>query len=211
MTFFQHSKTTFLATALSAVAFVVVGCGNKLAEAQKINLDETPVQIVDDMFAVQTKDGKVVQRMETALMERYSTDSLDYESFPNGLKVFGYTDEGLLETIITADKARHTTAAKKSKGEQWAAYGNVVIHNVIKRQTMETDTIYWDRKKEEIYTDCYVKMYSDQGMMQGYGMRSDDHARNSILLKPFDSFGYSQQDTTVVQIDSVNFIGPLLK
>ena len=76
---------------------------------------------------------------------------------------------------------------------------------------METDTIYWDRKSEEIYTDCYVKLFSDQGLMQGYGMRSDDRARNAILLKPFDSYGYSQEDSTKVAIDSVNFIGPLRK
>ena len=74
-----------------------------------------------------------------------------------------------------------------------------------------TDTIYWDRKSEEIYTDCYVKLFSDQGMMQGYGMRSDDRARNAILLKPFDSYGYSQEDSTKVVIDTVNFIGPLRK
>ena len=47
--------------------------------------------------------------------------------------------------------------------------------------------------------------------MQGYGMRSDDRARNAILLKPFDSFGYSQEDSTKVVLDTVNFIGPLRK
>lgn len=198
-----------IATAL-AVAFVLSACSGKLREAEKINLEETPVQKVDKMFAVQTKDGKVLQRMEAPQMWRFSTDTLDYELFPDGLSVFGYNNDGLLETIIRSDKARHVTAAKKSKGELWEAYGHVIVHNVIKQETMETDTIYWDRKNAEIYTDCYVKMYSSQGMMQGIGMRTDERARNSILLSPFDSFGYTSQDTTVVRIDSVNFIGPLL-
>ena len=162
------------------------------------------------MFAVQTKDGQVLQRMEAPMMHRFSTDTLDYELFPEGISVYAYTQDGLLETIITANSARHTTASKKSKGEKWEAFGNVVIHNAIKRQTMETDTIYWDRKAEEIYTDCYVKLFSDQGMMQGYGMRSDDRARNAILLNTFDGYGYTQEDTTTVVIDSINFIGPLL-
>lgn len=76
---------------------------------------------------------------------------------------------------------------------------------------METDTLYWDRKNEEIYTDCYVKLHSPQGFMQGYGMRSDQRARNSIILNPFDNFAFIVQDSTEVLIDSVNFIGPLLK
>ena len=54
-------------------------------------------------------------------------------------------------------------------------------------------------------------MYSPDGMMQGYGMRSDDRARNAILHNPFNSYGYSVQDTTQVIVDSVNFIGPFPK
>ena len=76
---------------------------------------------------------------------------------------------------------------------------------------METDTLYWDRKNEKLYTDCYVKLYSPDGFMQGYGMESDQRARESVIKRPFNSFGYVNQDTTAVKIDSVNFIGPLLK
>ncbi len=47
--------------------------------------------------------------------------------------------------------------------------------------------------------------------MQGYGMRSDEMARNAIILKPFDSYGLMKEDSTLVRIDSANFIGPLLK
>ena len=36
-------------------------------------------------------------------------------------------------------------------------------------------------------------------------------ARNAILLSPFDNEFVVEQDSTVVVIDSVNFIGPMLK
>ena len=86
-----------------------------------------------------------------------------------------------------------------------------MIHNVLNRETIETDTIYWDETRQEIYTDCYVKLYSPDGFMQGYGMRADDHARNAILHHPFNSYGYTAQDSTLVVIDSVNFIGAFPK
>lgn len=194
----------------AVVAFIVYSCKSKLGEAQTIDLSKTPSQVVNDMFAVQTKNGLVVMRMEADVMERYETDTTTYESFPKGLAVYAYTEEGLLETTLFSDQALHTQY-KKSDEESWSAFGNVVIQNVIKQETMETDTIYWDRKAEEIYTDCYVRMYSPDGLMQGYGMRSDEHARNSILLRPFNSFGVVVQDTTAVVIDSVNFIGPIIK
>ena len=76
---------------------------------------------------------------------------------------------------------------------------------------METDTLYWNQETDMIYTHCYVRMYSPSGFMQGYGMESDQRARNSIIFNPFNSDGFVVQDTTNVVVDSVNFIGPMQK
>ena len=193
------------------IASIVVSCRTRFAQTDKYKLGEAPMQRVDNMFAVQTKNGRVNMRIEAPVMEHYETDSLSYDSFPEGLSVYAYTDEGLLETVILSDDAKHFTYKTRGAEEKWQAFGNVVIHNVINRQTMETDTLYWDQGANEIFTDCYVKMYSSDGFMQGYGMRSDDHARNAILHRPFNGFVVAVQDTTAVVIDSVNFIGPFPK
>ena len=196
------------ATAL-AVAFVIYSCKGKLGEAAELKLNETPVQTVRGMFIVQSENGKIQMRASADLMEKYERDTLSYELFPEGFSVYGYTDDGLLETEIVADNARHL---KYEDGrETWEAYGNVVVKNLIKQETIETDTLYWDQKNERIYTHCYVKVYSPDGFMQGYGMESDQRARDHILFNPFNSYGIVVQDTTEVVLDTVNFIGPLLK
>ena len=195
-----------IATA-AAVAFVVYSCKGKLAEADALKLEETPVQRVDDMFIVQSENSLMQMRAEAPLMERYENDSLSYELFPKGISVFGYSEEGKLETEIIADNARHLKY--KDGRESWEAFGNVVVKNLINQETMETDTLYWDQKNERIYTHCYVKMYSPSGFMQGYGMESDQRARNSIIFNPFNSYGILEQDEEV--LDTVNFIGPVQK
>ncbi len=196
-----------IATA-SAVAFMVYSCKGKLGEAESLNIKEVPVQTVDDMFIVQTENGKIQMRAEAPLMERYERDTLSYELFPEGFFVYGYTDEEKLETEIIADNARHLKF--KDGRESWEAFGNVVVKNLIKQEVMETDTLYWDQKNEKIYTHCYVRMYSPDGFMQGYGMESDQRARNSIIFNPFNSYGILEQDEDIL-IDSVNFIGPVQK
>ena len=125
--------------------------------------------------------------------------------------MYGYTEDGLLESIIVADDARHIVPKSRKKDEIWEAFGNVILHNVLEQETMETDTIYWDRKNQEIYTDCYVRLYSPDGFTQGYGLRSDEKVRNSAIMRPFNNYAVVVKDTTEVRIDSVNFIGPLLK
>ena len=168
-----------MATAL-AVAFVVFSCKGNLSEAEKLDLSETPPQVVDSMYFIQTENGKLKMRVEAPVMEVYDHDSVSYELFPKGLSVFGYAEDGSLETTIRSQKARHDT--KKTDGEdKWSAFGSVVIH---------------------------IKMYSPAGFMQGYGMRSDDMARNAIIQRPFNSYGVVEQDSTKVVLDSINFIGP---
>ena len=199
-------KMTATAT---AVAFIVYSCKGKLGEAESLDLKETPVQIVDDMFIIQTENGIVKMRAEAPRMEKYERDSLDYELFPEGFFVFGFDESGKLETEIVADNARHL---KYEDGrESWEAFGNVVVKNLINQEVMETDTLYWDQKNERIYTHCYVRMYSPDGFMQGYGMESDQRARSSILYNNFNNYAIIVKDTTQVLIDSVNFIGPFQK
>ena len=197
-----------IATA-AAVAFVVYSCKGKLAETDAVRQGETPFQTVDDMFVVQTENSIISMRASAPLMEKYENDSLSYELFPKGISVFGYTEEGMLETEIVVDNARHL---KYDDGrESWEAFGNVVIKNLMNQETMETDTIYWDQKNEKIYTHCYVRMYSPDGFAQGYGMESDQRARDTELFNPFNNYAIMGQDSTKVVIDSVNFIGPMLK
>ena len=196
-----------MATAL-AVAFVVFSCKGNLSEAEKLDLSMTPLQVVDSMFFIQTENGKLKMRVEAPVMEVYDHDSISFELFPKGLSVYGYSEDGSLETTIRSQKARHDT--NKSEGEdKWSAFGSVVIRNIVNQETMETDTIYWDQKKNEIWTDCYIKMYSPSGSMQGYGMRSDEIARNAILMHPFDNEFLIDNDSTKVVVDSINFIGPM--
>jgi Protein of unknown function (DUF1239). len=191
-----------------ALAFVVYSCKGNLSEAEKLDLDKIPLQAVDDMFFVQSENGRLKMRVESPRMEVYEHDTVSYDLFPKGIRVFGYSEEGMLETTIVSRQAKHDKTVGK---ELWSAFGKVVVKNIVKQETMETDTLYWDAEAKEIWTDCYVKMSSPSGHMQGYGMRSDEMARNAILLKPFDNEFIIDNDSTKVVIDSVNFIGPPLK
>ena len=199
-----------MASAL-ALAFVVYSCKPNLSEAEKLDLEKTPLQTVDDMFFVQTENGRLKMRVEAPRMEVYEHDTLSYDLFPSGIRVFAYADDGTLETTIVARKARHDKYPKRKDDELWSVFGNVVVRNILRKQTMETDTLYWDSKAHEIWTDCYIKLSSPDGYMQGTGMRSDEMARNAILKKPFDNEFYIDRDSTKVVIDTVNFIGPMLK
>ena len=113
-----------MATA-GAVAFIFFSCDRKLSTAEKLDLSKTPLQTVDSMFIVQTTDGGLQFRVEAEVMERYVTDSVSFEKFPKGVELYGYNEEGLLETMILADDALHEQRSK-SKYEKWSAFGTLL-------------------------------------------------------------------------------------
>lgn len=172
-----------------AVTTVVISCKGEVQQ-DPVDLAQSPMQTIENMNAVQTKNGILQMRMESPLMQRFESDTVSYELFPNGFNVYAYDAEGNLETQIKSDIAKHTMRkVGKEKIESWQAFGNVVITNLKKNERLQTDTLYWDREKGRIYTHSHVQMFSPQGYMQGYGMESDEMARNANILKPFDSYG----------------------
>ncbi len=188
-------------------ATIAVSCSNKLKNVDADQISKAPTQVILNMDAAQTENGMVQMRLTADRMERYErSEEESVEIFPEGFNVLAYNEDGLLETQIVSDKAEHSVSGAN---EQWSAYGNVVITNYLEGQKLMTDTLYWNREEKKIYTDCYVRLYSPQGFMQGYGMESDERARDAQLLRPFDGYGIISNDTTRrVYTDTVNFIGP---
>lgn len=164
--------------------------------------------MVYDVEMLQSDNGALSVRMTSPYMERfeYVQDSaqVSYESYPQGFYVYAFAEDSQLETYIEAKGAKHVTTPKQ---ESWALFGDVVIINYIKGEMMNTDTLYWNQEAKQIHTDCYVKLSSYSGFMQGYGMESDERARNALIKKPFDSYSIIR-DSTDFYIDSVNFVGP---
>jgi len=176
-----------------------------------MDMEQTPTQEVSGMEVLQSKNSIISMRMTSPLMQHfeYHKDSTfyKYDLYPTGIHVDAYTDDGALETVVDADHAKHETT---NGSNSWVAYGNVRVKNIINNQTITSDTIWWDQKEKKIYTDCYVRIISPKGLLQGYGMVADERANNTILKKPFDSFS-EPEDTSRLDIDTLNFIGPLRK
>ncbi|MBP5211111.1 MAG: hypothetical protein J6Z27_04670 [Bacteroidales bacterium] len=194
-----------------AALVLFASCKKNKTVEESYDYTTMPMQVVSGMEAVQIERDKEKLSMHCNRMERYDyeIDSVRYryDLYLDGFEAYGYSEDGLLESQVTSEMAKHVTDADGA--ETWMAFGNVRIMNHINGELMETDTIYWDRQNKKIYTDCYVRMTSPKGLMQGYGMETDEMARNSIIRRPFNSYGVVTQDSTKIYIDTVNFVGPL--
>lgn len=208
----RASKYVTSVIAASAAIMLYTSCKSE-EQSEPMDMERIPVQVVHDMQFLQSDKAFTKMRMNAPTMQHfeYTKDSVDqsYDYYPDGFHVDLYTQDGALETEVTSQKAKHITTYGQ---EQWSAFGNVVIINHLKQEKVESDTIYWDQSKQMIRTDCYVRISSPGGVMQGYGMESDEMARNATILKPFDSYSVMRDSTDApIRSDSVNFVGPPAK
>ncbi len=191
------------------IATILLSCKEDIPRSDMQAMEGMPTQKIENMRVVQFSKGIASFIVEAPLMERYTEVEIPYDVFPQGVKMRGFTPEGVLETLIVADYAKHVI---KEAEEIWEAHGNVVINNYIKGEKMETDTLYWNKLNKRIYTHTWVKLTTPDLFMQGYGMESDEMARNAVIKQPFDSYAIVNRDSTeIAYVDTVNFIGPIIK
>lgn len=199
-------KMITVAAAL-AVATFIVSCS--AADEEAIDFSVVPMQTVDNMVFEESDQGMATFRMCAPRMEKYKTQKQEYELFPQGFYIYGYTQEGDLETTIVSDNARHS---KETDGEEtWTAMGNVVVINHLKGQKIETDTLYWDRGRHRIWNNCFTKLYDPDGYMEGYSLNSDERAANATISRPFNSFVVIEKDSLKEYRDTANLVGPVLR
>ena len=166
-------------------ATALFSCKESIEKMNAIgNADSLSTQTTYQMNGVRSEFGQVRMRFEAPLMENYSLLPDPFEIFPQGIKITGYTSEGLLESEVTAQKAIHKTG----DNDRWEGYGNVVLINYITKERVETDTLYWDRSREKpVYTDAFIKYYAPDRFIQGIGFESDEKLNNFELFNPFYS------------------------
>ena len=188
--------------ALLVSATMLLSCGENIPRVDNVN--EISVQETDDLRITHSVNGKFRYHITSPKVFDYSMNEEPYQEFPQGGFIQIYNDSLVLETTIFAKYAIHHIKPK----ELWMATDSVVVHNLVKGQSLYTDTLYWDTEKREIYTDSYVKVVTPDMVMPGeHGMRSDEQfrdyvfksVRNSELFYSNDKFKGKTKDSISAQ------------
>jgi LPS export ABC transporter protein LptC len=110
-------------------------------------------------------------------MEQYDNTDAPYTEFRKGLKVEFYDGKPTLQGSVTAKYARFD-----KNSQIWELKDSVVVINE-NNDKLETEQLNWDHGKDLIYTDRFVKMTSEDEIVQGFGFESDSHLTRQVVKK----------------------------
>jgi LPS export ABC transporter protein LptC len=154
-------------TALIIIALGVFSCEKKSVEIQKIDILTLPSQVGKDIRTVYTDSGKLQLVLTAPLMESFEKVENPFTEFKSGINVLFHDGHKEPVASVSAKYAKYT-----DNKNLWELQDSVVAINENKEK-LETELLFWDQKKNIIYTDRFVKITTEDQIIQGYGLESD--------------------------------------
>jgi LPS export ABC transporter protein LptC len=153
--------------ALVVIALSVISCEKKNVKYEKIDILTLPSQTAKDFTTTFTDSGKMELVFSAPIMERYEKTEDPYSEFKSGIKVAFH--DGYYQPVASVTSKYAIFHDNKSL---WELQDSVVAINEA-GEKLETELLFWDQKKELIYTDRFVKITTEDQIVQGYGLESD--------------------------------------
>lgn len=163
---------------LAGSAFVTMqGCGEKIKPSVLPGLDSKtiPQQESWNSTIVISDSGRVQARIRSGYLEKY--DGPQDTKLSQGITVYFYNDAGKQTSVMTA---REGTVNEQTNNIE--ADGDVVVVSDDSTK-LRSERLFWDNKRQLIYTTDYVYVNSPREKVQGRGFESDQRLRNYKIFK----------------------------
>ena len=149
-------------------AFMFSSCENEIATIKKYASNEELPSITAEGFEMLKSDSTIIRyKLQTPEFISYENEKEPYIEFPKGVKIIKYDENMKVLSSITCLYAKQFTSEDK-----WEARNNVVAVN-LKGDTLKTEYLVWDTKKEKIYSDQFVRIIQKDQMFSGVGFESN--------------------------------------
>ena len=164
----------FMVTVIAVTMFF--SCNNNLKEVQKIGISENePIGIAENINLKYTESGKLKAILISPKMFDFSNRDFPYSEFPKGIYLDLF-DNGEKSNVI-ADYA-----ITYSETNLIDLQGNVII-TTKDNDTLYAEQLYYDQKKEWLFTNKPVTFRTGMDLINGNGFDSDTKFSNAEVLE----------------------------
>ena len=158
---------------LLGLLLLFCACENDMRDVKRFEgMANSSVEEATEVELFYSDSAVVRMRLQAPLMQEDRDEKEPKRIFPDGLEVDFYGRDKQISSHLTALYAEYS-----EKKRFIVLQDSVVIHNSQGEQ-LETEELFWDERKNEIYSDKFVKVTTPTEVMQGYGFRSDIEFKN---------------------------------
>lgn len=136
---------------------------------------------------------------------RYRIEAAEWIVFGKAKEPYWYFPEGIyvekFDTLFHSEASiKADTAYYFDKKGLWHLIGNVEVES-LQGEQFDTSELFWDQKKEKVYSDKYIRIQQKEQIITGVGFESN---QNMTRYKIFNSQGeFPVEDTPKSALDTV--------
>ena len=147
--------------------FLFNACENDLEKVSLItSYENLPSETAQKVEILYSDSAKIKLKLTAPVLNHYPGDN-PYIEFPKGVDALLYGSNGKVETHLKANYA-----IRYEKSNMMEAKNNVVVFNS-KGEQLNSEQLFWDEKKELIYSDVFVKITTKDEIIVGEGLESN--------------------------------------
>ncbi len=163
-----------------AAVTMFFSCKNNFKEVQNIGIKITdPLTIAENINTIYTDSGRLKSVLKSPKMFNYSNREFAFYEFPEGIDLILY-DDLENQTNVVAD-----FAISYEETDLIDLRGNVVLHTQ-NNDTLFADQLFYDQKREWLFTNRPVRFRTKDQLIDGNGFDSD---RNFDLARVLEVTG----------------------
>lgn len=172
-----------------AMSGLAVGCGGEGEGTYegKIDPETFATMRTHDVETLISDSGVIRYKIVTPLWLVFDEAREPNWKFPDGLHLERFDNFFNKEATIDCDSATYF----KNK-QLWRLDGNVRVKNMA-GEKFRTEQLFWDQRREEVYSDSFIQIERTDRMMEGYGFTSNSQmtqfkVRNVSAILPMSQF-----------------------
>ena len=158
------------------MVMVLFSCENSLDKVKEfIDTDTINGVLAYNVVFTRSDSGFVQAKLIAPVMHSTEGDSAILE-FPQGFVVYLYEKNG-----IPTSKISGNYGIRYEKDEMLFAKDSVVVKNLETKETLFTETLYWDQKRKKIYTRCDVTITSPDKIIYGDSLNANESFSQRVI------------------------------
>ena len=175
----KHIEVIYKSIVVLWGATMLLSCENNIKEVESLTVQEIRPELYGENVEFIYTDSTRIQYKAFAIeFLQMKTEEEEYNEFPKGGNVISYNEDGTQAWKIKSNYAKNLV-----KDELWELRNDVVAVSD-DGKTINTELLYWDQKKQEIYSDQYVRITEKDGqMLEGNSFTADDKLNRIILSR----------------------------
>lgn len=156
---------------------IFFSCRNNFKDVQNIGaLSSAPLTIAENINTKYTDSGKLKSILQSPKMLNYSNRDFAFYEFPEGVELTLYDDDNN-ESHVVADYA-----IAYDETDLIDLRGNVIL-NTHNKDTLYAQQLFYDQKREWLFTNKPVKFRRQDELIDGNGFDSDRNFSKARVLE----------------------------